>query len=86
MNTDQMVAAWTKTRSQEIVGSRYVRAEIRKRMSGYNAFQRLPDTERKAVLGLVLSCAWLKTTNGQTVGSVVRDAKDVALMRTLRDL
>lgn len=66
---------WTKTRSAEVVGVTYMCREIRKRLGSNPFMERMPEETRVEVLEHICSEDWLRWRNGQTVGSVVRDAR-----------
>lgn len=74
---------WTKTRSQEIVDRASAEAEIRKRISGTSAVAglgALSAEEKERVLDeTIRDDRWARWHNGETLGSIVRQAKDVAL-------
>lgn len=77
---------WTKTRSQEMVGTEYVRREIRKRLGSSSWFRQLTQDGQREVLEAVLSDAWLRGRGMMTVGCLVRDAKDAALDAVLMEM
>lgn len=70
---------WTKTRDETLVGRRYVVAEIRKRLGSDGFFRQLTADGREELLAEVGSDDFLRGRAFETVGSVVRAAKDRAL-------